>query len=252
MNLHIAAINCRVATPIQDEIFRLAGKNGFVLESFAYWRDEQNIFFNPPYKLLVDSGAFTYMANTKKTVDFDEYTRRYADFLCQHDARYYFEMDVDSVIGLAKVEKLRQLLEDRTRKKSIPVWHLARGMDYFRQMCNDYDYVAIGGIAFNNKEARAVRKALPMLVNYANSKGVKVHALGYTPTSLESLRGLYSADSSSWLSGSRFATVYKFNGKKLITTKPPPGKRLKDYLTLDTYNLKEWTKYQSQLLRMGS
>lgn len=252
MNLHFAALNCRVNSPIQKELFRLTAKNGFVLESFAYWHEEQDIYFKPPYKLLVDSGAFTYMANTKKTIDFDEYTRRYAEFLCRHDAQYYFEMDIDSVVGLAKVEKFRQLLEDRTRKKSIPVWHLSRGMNYFRQMCEDYDYIAVGGIALNNKEAREVRKALPMLLNYANSKGVKVHGLGYTPTSPELLKGLYSADSSSWLSGGRFATIYRFDGKKIRTEKAPAGKRIKDYLTLDVHNMKEWIKYQSYLQRMGA
>ena len=67
---------------------------------------------------MLDSGAFSFMRNKKAEVNFDDYLTRYIEFINIHDIRYFFELDVDSVVGFEEVKRLRIRLETETGKKS--------------------------------------------------------------------------------------------------------------------------------------
>ena len=130
---------------------------------------------------LLDSGAFSYMNGAKITLEeMQNYINRYIKFINDYNIKYFFEIDVDNIFGLKQVEKWRKQIELETNKKCIPVWHKGRGVDYWKYMCSNYDYVAIGGLVFHVKkqEYELIRK----LVYYAYKKGVKVHGLGFTKT----------------------------------------------------------------------
>ena len=76
------------------------GKNvDYMLESFFYvlpWQIERI----PNMKMfLLDSGAFTFMNSQKGKIDFDEYLTRYINFINKYDIKYFFELDVDSIVG---------------------------------------------------------------------------------------------------------------------------------------------------------
>ena len=110
----------------------------YVLESFFYVRSWMFPFIdNKSWNFMLDSGAFTFMSNSKnkylfkesntkssksETVDWNSYVARYADFILEHDIHDFFELDIDSVVGLSKVEDLRKSLEHRTARQCIPVW----------------------------------------------------------------------------------------------------------------------------------
>ena len=101
----------------------LSGIN--VLESYYYLRKNED--FMPLVRhfgsFLLDSGAYTFMAGSHKGgCDWDAYVSEYADFINRFDVKLFFELDIDSVIGLAEVERLRHKLERMTGKKPIPVW----------------------------------------------------------------------------------------------------------------------------------
>ncbi len=66
----------------------------------------------------------------------------------------FFELDIDRIVGLEKVEEFRRRIESKTGKQSIPVWHSNRGWQYFVNMCKEYNYVSIGGIAKRTRTAR--------------------------------------------------------------------------------------------------
>ena len=61
---------------------------------------------------LLDSGAFTFM-NNSKSVDFDLYLDKYIDFIIEKNIKYFFELDIDSIVGYKKVLQLRERLERR-------------------------------------------------------------------------------------------------------------------------------------------
>lgn len=83
-------------------------------------------------EVMVDSGAHSFQKGVK--VDWDGYTERYAEFIRRFDRPNvvgFFEMDVDNVIGYAKVLELRSVLLAAS-DKIIPVWHCGRGVADFK------------------------------------------------------------------------------------------------------------------------
>lgn len=219
-------------------------KIDYMLESFYYvlpWQIERI----PEMKMfLLDSGAFTFMSGSGST-DFGSYLRRYIDFINQHDIQYFFELDVDSIVGYEQVKKYRKLLEAGTGKRCIPVWHKSRGKDEFLRMCDEYDYVAVGGIV-TKEITKDQYPAFQWLISEAHKRACKIHGLGFTDTSLLKKYHFDSVDSTAWLSGSRFGNVYYFDSLRglMRNKKPPTGKKTVHYQLLDDRNIREWMKFQ--------
>lgn len=221
-----------------------------MLESFYYINDWQIEGLKECKMFLLDSGAFTFMQNSKKAVDWDEYLSRYIVFINKYDIKYFFELDIDSVIGYAKVKQMRQKLEHETGKKCIPVWHKSRGLEEYKKLCREYDYIAIGGIV--SKEIKPSEyEYLKKLVQFATQHGTKVHGLGFTNKDAAKY-GFYSVDSTSFTSGSRFGQVAIFNGKYIINIARPENKRIRDYKEVLAHNYDEWLKCQKYLDSKGA
>lgn len=221
--------------------------NSYYLFSFEYHFQAGKKKINDIFKenTLLDSGAFSFL-NSKKEhkVDWDNYIERYAEFINKYKIKLFFELDIDSLVGIKEVERLRQKIETLTQKQCIPVWHLSRGIAYFDKMCKEYKYIAIGGLV--TKEI--TRKNYPQikkLVDYANQKKVRVHGLGFT--NLEWLKKIkwYSVDSTSW-AGVQFGyTFFTFIGDKLHQKDIYGMKSGKEhYDRLLENNAREWVKYQ--------
>lgn len=193
---------------------------------------------------LLDSGAFSFMSGAKSSEKIlEEYADKYIDFIKTNKVTQYFEIDVDTIFGLPFVEKLRYKIERETGVQSIPVWHKGRGVDYFKRMCDEYKYIAIGGLVFHVKgcELPAIKK----MVNYAANKGVKVHGLGFTKTRELNKWNWYSVDSSSWKTAAiRGNTRHTFNGKYIQSHIIKNGGYKVDQRLLAMHNGIEWCKYQ--------
>ena len=123
-----------------------------ILESFYYAKDNQNLPKIIPRLggLLMDSGAFSFMAG-KAAVNWDTYTEQYAAYINRYGINLFFELDIDSIVGLKEVERLRNKLQKITGKYPIPVWHKSRGKDYFITMyccvvlfsCKFYNFLKV-------------------------------------------------------------------------------------------------------------
>lgn len=229
---------------------RLANRGGQkILESFYYCRDNDWLPRLLPHlgDFMLDSGAFTFMYG-KDRVDWDKYTEDYAAWINQHKIEKFFELDIDSVVGLKEVERLRAKLERLTSRQPIPVWHITRGMDYFFASARDYPYVALGGIVGEKKSSaryKTYQKSFPWFIQKAHEAGAKIHGLGYT--SIEGLKIYHfdSVDSTAWLYGNRGGYLYKFNPKTGNMDKicAPAGHRLKS-TEAAKWNFNEWIKFQ--------
>lgn len=216
-----------------------------ILESFYYLRN------NPEFhrliqefdSFLLDSGAFTFMSGNG-SADWDRYTQEYADFINKYDISLFFELDIDSIVGLSEVERLRNRLEKLTGKKPIPVWHKSRGLDYFHYMCKEYPYVAIGGIVTKEIERKTYEKAFPWFIEIAHKAGSKIHGLGYT--SFEGLKKYKfdSVDSTAWLYGNRGGYLYIFDPRtgEMKKKDTPQGMRLRPHESA-RHNFLEWVKF---------
>ena len=214
----------------------------YVLESFYYFRDWQIPYLKKWESFMLDSGAFTFLNSAKENIDWDDYTLRYADLINKHDIKLFFELDIDPIVGIKEVERLREKLEKLTNKRCIPVWHKSRGLEYFKQMCIDYKYVAIGGIVTKEIKAKEYGQ-LKWFIDVAHRSGCKVHGLGFTSMKWLPKLNFDSVDSTSWKSGLRFGQLYLLkNG--LMTFSVMKNRRVKSGKVIDTHNLAEWCKFQ--------
>lgn len=215
----------------------------FVLESF-YYADEWTERIIPKLRgFMLDSGAFTFLNSGRGKPDWEAYVDRYADFINRNGVDLFFELDIDPIIGYDGVLRLRQRLEDKTGRKPIPVWHKSRGKDEFLKMCEEYEYVSIGGIV-TKEISRKEYQFFPWLIREAHRRGAKIHGLGFT--NLEGLRKYRfdSVDSTAWTSGNRFGSVYRFNGRTMVKYDKKEGQKLADPRAVAVNNFNEWAKFQ--------
>lgn len=228
----------------KKELFNIYLKDIYILQSYYHMNSQKYMIpLLPHFKnFLLDSGAFTFLNSIKdKKINWEVYVINYGNFIKQHDIKLFFELDIDPIVGLKEVERLRGLLEKTSERKCIPVWHKSRGLDYWKQMCKDYDYVAIGGIVTQEIKRSEYDVFYPLL-KIAKENNCKVHGLGFT-----NLKGLekykfYSVDSTSWLSGNRFGAVYMFDGKTMQKQNKKAGYKVKS-TEVAFHNFSEWVKF---------
>lgn len=240
------------AASLQPFVFH--GRNDLgkllLLESFFYASKRMQEIIPYAEKLLLDSGAFTFVNSRKnETVDWNEYVDRYAEFIKSNNISLFFELDIDKLIGYGNVLKLRKRLELKTGRQCIPVWHKSRGKQAFSDMCKEYSYISIGGLvgaggAGAGAYSSALQKYFPWFIDIAHENGAKIHALGFT--SLEGLRKYHfdSVDSTSWKSGNRFGGVYQFNGESINHIQKKKNQRMTNTRELLCHNFNEWVKFQ--------
>lgn len=244
MNLYLAEsgnIYRYVAQQCGESVF--AGLN--ILHSF-YYCDEwvERVIVRQAGRFLLDSGAFTFMTSAKgQDVNWNEYIEKYIDFIRRNNVQHYFELDIDSVVGYERVKQIRHMLEKGTGRPCIPVWHKSRGYNEFLKMCDEYNYVSIGGIV-SGEIKPSQYSVFTKLIAEAHKRGAKVHGLGFT-----NLKGLEkyhfdSVDSTSWVSGNRFGHMYLFDGKTMQKYDKPSGMRMTEYRKAATHNFLEWVKFQ--------
>lgn len=239
MKIFLAGVSSRTSYKIINNI-------PFILESFYGLKGAKALELVEKHdkeNFLLDSGAFTFMSDSKKgNIDWKDYIDRYIDFINEYDIKYFFELDIDVIVGYENVKKIRKYIEMKTNKKCIPVWHKSRGKEDFLKMCDEYDYVAIGGIVTKEITPKEY-KYFTWFINEAHRRGARIHGLGFT-----NLRNLKkypfdSVDSTSWASGSRFGAMYSFNGQELVS-KTYDNKRVKEGKRLNIHNTVEWIKFQ--------
>lgn len=110
--------------------FSVLEQSRYVLESFFYIDEKYMGYYLSRDIFILDSGAFTFLNSAKTSVNWDAYVAKYVDFINRYDVRFFFEMDIDKIVGLPKVEQYRSFIERETGKRCIPVWHKSRGLDY--------------------------------------------------------------------------------------------------------------------------
>ena len=218
-----------------------------LLESFYYIKKEsfmdyvKNNFSSEDF--LLDSGAFTFIKQKSKKINFEQYIEQYIEFINKYDIKYFFELDVDVIFGHEKVKEIRKYIEQKTNKKTIPVWHKSRGIEEYIKLSKEYDYIAIGGIV-TKEIAKKDYKILNPLIDIAHKNNCRVHGLGFTPMDITKYN-FDTSDSTSWKMAGRAGSILKFDGKRIIKIKRPEeysNKKIKHKVALD-FSLQEWNKF---------
>lgn len=223
----------------------LAGRCN-ILESYYYVADWQTRNIHRFKRFLLDSGAFTALYGAgMEAKALPAYVDRYIRYICENNVQDFFEMDVDSVVGYKRVLEFRREIEAQTGRRCIPVWHLERGKRAFQEMCTEYPYVAIGGIATKDGRKR-LKPYLRWFTREAHRLGAKVHGLGYTELKTLPSVGFDSVDSTAWLYGNRGGYIYTFDGVAICKVNAPKGHRLKTREAV-IHNFTEWLRYAEYL-----
>jgi len=191
---------------------------------------------------ILDSGAFSALSGAAKNVDWKAYTIKYIKFINDTKQKLFLEMDIDSLVGIEKVEYYRSMIEDGTGLACIPAWHKARGKDYWLRLIEDYEYVAIGGIV-SREIKREEYVNLEWFLKTARKAGTKVHGLGFTNMQWLGRLPFYSVDSTSWIP--RFKGLPLYANGRISSISVPDGNRWKTY-SIDRikYGFNEWIKFQ--------
>lgn len=170
------------------------------------------------------------------------YLLKYAEWINRYHIKQFFELDVDKIVGYSRVLDYRKELQDLTGEPSIPVWHKTRGAEEFLRTCEEFPYVAVGGIAAKDIK-RSEYPAFGKMIKEAHKRGAKIHGLGFTAVTELGKYHFDSVDSSAWTTGNRFGYIDIFHNGAMIRKKPPRGHRLKVEEAAKN-NFCEWVKFQ--------
>lgn len=236
------------SVPISKLLVKKGIKMKYNLMSYYYIQSKKNgiaeFIRDNSKEILIDSGAHSFQKGKK--VDWENYTRKYADFIKKFDKPNvlgYFEMDVDNVIGYEKVIELRQILENVT-DKIIPVWHKNRGIEEYKKMCQKYSGKIIAITGFKNEDIKDEQYL--MFLKYAKKHGCKVHCLGMTRRKVLDKVPFDYVDSSTWVQATIFGRI---ENKRRVTREFSRTQQGKVYLTnyeqamkMQDYYYKKWKK----------
>ena len=213
-----------------------------ILVSYEYRRVLENVKSTVFKNFIADSGAFTAM-NAGRKID-KQYIDGYIDWILEKDIDHYIEMDLDEIVGYEKVLEIRKYIEGKVGKPSIPVRHLGRGEQGWKDMCDQYDYVAMSLSGFTDSSKWLMKhkfEPLKWFLHEANKRGARVHALGCNRIELMKKYHFYSCDSSCHTQGGRYGNIFVFEDGKLKSHRPNP-KYKKDRFKLDKHNVDEMIK----------
>lgn len=210
--------------------------------SFFYLK--QNVFetiTNKSQEVLIDSGAHSFQKGKK--VDWVDYTKKYAEWINDNDRNNivgYFEMDIDPAgIDYEYVKELRNILTKKSNK-IIPVWHKNRGIEDYKDMCQNPTHkdkiIAITG--FKNQDIKDEQYI--NFVKYAHYYGCKVHCLGMTRTKIMDKVPFDLVDSSSWKQAGIYGRVGKHKVSREFSSKNREEVLLQNY--------KEYMKMQERYM----
>lgn len=217
-----------------------------LLESFYYVADWQTRNIHRFKSFLLDSGGFTLRRGKGNVPSWNEYLDSYIRYINDNDVKLFFDLDIDEEVGYDNVVIMRKKLERETGKQSIPVWHESYGKQEWFNLCDEYDYVALGGLALAAGRRR-MEKYVPWFLDEAHKRGTRVHVLGYTPADGKLVgSSIDSCDSTAWLYGNRGGFVYHWDGKEMHKFNKPKGKRL-DGKKVARHNFLQWVKMSEYL-----
>ena len=222
----------------------------YLLSSF--WEHKTGKFGNyvTQDKHILDSGAFSAINDKTgkyKNFNWDEYVKKYIAFIKHTKQKLFFELDIDCVVGLQKVEYYRKQIEDAIGIPPIVCWHANRGADYWIKSCEDYPYVALGTTIASNtgKKIRANPKILHWFINHAHKNNAKIHGLGFTSTPWLKELKFDSVDSTTWNVGGKFGNVVVFDKDGFPTQRYKTDKTKKAITNkINNYNFEQWVKFQ--------
>lgn len=207
-----------------------------ILFSYYYHSDKKfgelkKRFFPNGIKVFADSGGFTAM---EQGVEIDLPT--YCKWLKENSQHFDAYANLD-VIGNQVLTRRNQAFMEEEGTSPLPVFHVGSGFKELQRLCEQYSYVAIGGMVPYMKKAKDINAFLKRVFDIAGD--TKLHGFGCTNLKVLFEFPWYSVDSATWLVGIRYGEVPIFNRRKL---------------TIERISFRDWSKwrtYRREVERLG-
>jgi len=152
--------------------------------------------------IILDSGAYT--ARTKG-VYISIY--EYMDFIKMYGKYFDFYVNLDVIYNAKKTLK-NQLKMEEEGLEPIPVFHYSKNFGKDKKYLNYYvkrhDYIGLGGIANIDFSIEWFEKVFRILDKYK----IRAHAFGIGTQRILRKFGFHSSDTTDWLSGFLYGTIY--------------------------------------------
>lgn len=177
-------------------------------EDFMFWSKKSK---EKTGNLFLDSGAYSAMTSGTE-INIDEYV----DFLHFHKDNLTVYATLD-VIGDAEgtLHNFKYMLQSGL--KPLPVFHGGEDMKYLDYYCDNFEYVAVGGIAGVVSNKKDIRKFMEFV--FDRHPNNKFHAFGITIGSILLDYPFYSCDSTSWLLSGAMGDIFTPYGVICISEK---------------------------------
>ena len=179
---------------------------------FSFYKSQTIDPYLPFMKeLIIDSGAFSLQKQKVSESKVMKYFNDYKKFI-ERNTEYsfingFFELDIPRQIGYDNVKEIRNELFE-VSDKIIPVWHKEYGLEEFKKMVNDYDYIGVSGVSNRNIKKQSYGK----FVRYCHKHNCKIHGLGLLSKTVLNNVPFDSVDGTSWLKTVRYA---QYDDKKV-------------------------------------
>ncbi len=184
----------------------------------------------PP--IIADSGAFSAFTQGK-SVDVHEY----ADWLAKWKHLFTHYINLDVIHDLPASDRNMKILESKGLKP-MPVFHGGEPIEALEEMCDQYPYIALGGVATGSDQgAPHITRWFIRAFEMAQGKSV-YHALGMTYWPWLRDFPWYSVDSSSWLSAHRYGTFHMMHPKRGL-------------ISMMAKHFHKWNGWESRLRAIG-
>lgn len=179
---------------------------------------EHKIMKAKKVELFLDSGAFSAW-NQGVEINVKDYIK----FIKEHKEMLSVYAVLD-VIGDAEGTWKNQKIMEKAGLNPLPCFHFGEPWKYLERYINEYDYLAIGGLARrgNKPETTAfLDRAFDMICDEEGLPKIKIHGFAVTGMKLMKRYPWFSVDSTTWLLTSRMGNI-------LVPHKLPNGEW--DYL----------------------
>ncbi|MDD5146820.1 MAG: hypothetical protein PHN39_03750 [Candidatus Pacebacteria bacterium] len=215
----------------------------YILIAYPYFKRKGfNKKFLGDFNLFLDSGAYSVFTGVAQ-VDLKEMIEDYKklDFIS-------LKCGLD-VIGNAEETKQNCLKMREAGLDVVPTFHYGESFEYLKFYCDNFNYVALGGVAQLRSQSslliRWLDNCYSIIRDYVPK--IKVHGFAITSYKLLLRYPFYSVDSTTWQSAARFAEHNELKGFKLkrIKSKHLPRdsrlkKNVKSILDLEKFVTNVW------------
>lgn len=197
-----------------------------VLATYYYLRDksERTVerLLNTFPDVFLDSGGFSLNVSlVKEGMTWDEaqqdprianYLEEYARFVDKWGHRFTAVAELDVGPWEQKVRQ-REFLQQYT-DRVIPVIHPTDPPEYQLYLMKNYEYVALGGVG-DARSLTEIKAYVTRQLHRARRYNTLLHGFAITVVEIMRMLPFFSADSTSWLMGSKYGMTFWFDGRTL-------------------------------------